>query len=348
MTTPAPRNAEHTVPVSLAAQLVGFVERWHIPADELLEGSGLAEATLQDPLRRLPATTMNALLERARLLTGEPGLGYYLALQKRVSTYGYLGFAAASASSVREALELAVKYAPVFSTALSVELRTDGRHAYLKVGENADLGAARDIVLISMMLGLQTIAGTLTGQRQSGSADVAIPEPNYNARFVHLVPNWRWGQPANRVIIDAAVLDAPVVTADPVSLQLARTLCERALDELGYDAGLVPRVNRALVREQGGFRSLEDVAELLHLSERTLKRRLAAQGFTFSTLVERERKEQALLLLRSARLSIEEIAERLDYSNASTFVRAFRRWTGTTPAAHRRARGGKPRSLSSR
>jgi AraC-like DNA-binding protein len=335
----AVRESEHTVPVTLVAQLAELLKRWHIPSEELLEGSGVSKTVLEDPLGRIAVGTMHALLDRARLLTGEPGLGYYLALQKRVSVYGYLGFAASSAPSVREALQLATRFAPVFSTSISLELRIDGKEAHLRLDENIDLGNVRDMVLISLMLGLQTIAGSLTGKAQeAGSADITIPEPPYQGRFAHLVPRWRFGQPANRIVLDASVLDSPIVTADPMSLKLARALCERALDELGFDTGLVDRVRRTLARDEGGFRSLENVADEIHLSQRTLKRRLAAQGVSFSTLVERERQEQALTLLRSSRFSIEEVAERLDYSNASTFVRAFRRWTGTTPAAYRRGR----------
>jgi AraC-like DNA-binding protein len=328
----------HTVPLYLVSQLVELVERWRVPGDELLTETGMTKKDLEDPLARFPVARMCDLLERARLLTAEPGIGYYSGLQKRVSAYGTVGFAALSASSVREALELAVKFAPVFSTALSLDLRVDGKLASLCLEENADLGAARDVVIISMMLGLQTMFVALTGRAQDGSADLAIREPPYQSRFAHLVPKWRFGQPANRLIVDAASLDSPITTADPTGLRVARRLCERALDELGFDAGLVDRVRRLLAREDGGFRSLDEVAARIHVSERTLKRQLAARGVSFSTLAERERREQAMILLRSFRLSISDVADRLDYATASTFVRAFHRWTGTTPAAYRRAR----------
>ncbi|HLK39898.1 MAG TPA: AraC family transcriptional regulator ligand-binding domain-containing protein [Polyangiaceae bacterium] len=330
-------RALHTVPASLALQLIELVGRWHLPAEELLAGVGL-EKPPDDPMDRVPVPTMCALLERARLLTGEPGLGYYMGLQKRVSVYGYLGFAATSASSVREALELALKFAPMFSRALTIELRTNDGLASLYVHEHADLGSARDIVLISLMFGLHTIAAALTGRAQVGSYEFTFPEPDYYPRFEHLAPRTRFGQPANRILIDAAVLDSPIVTADPTALRLARTLCERQLEELGFDTELVDRVRRLIARDESGFSSLEQVAARIHLSPRTLKRRLAAQGISYSSLLDRERRERALALLRSSRLSIDEVAERLDYSTASTFVRAFHRWTGTTPAAYRRAK----------
>jgi AraC-like DNA-binding protein len=328
----------HSVPLLLVARLVELVARWHIPADELLSGAGLTAKDLEDPLGRFPSSKMRDLLVRARRLTGEPGLGYYQGLQMRASAFGTLGLAVQSAPSVREALDVAVQFAPVFSTVLSLELHVGADVASLRLHENVDLGEARDIVLISMMLGLETVFGALTGRQDGGAADLAIPLPAYQARFAHLAPKWRFGQSENRLVFDAALLDAPIVSADATGLQIARTLCERALDELGFDAGLVERVRRAIPTEEGRVRSLDDVASHLHVSARTLKRRLAAQGVSFSTLVERERREKAMVLLRSFRLSIADVADRLDYTTASAFVRAFHRWTGTTPAAYRRLR----------
>jgi len=325
----------HTVPFFLVSQLVGLVERWHIPGDELLAGTNLAKKALEDPFGRFPITEMCGLLERARLLTGEPGLGYYDGLQKPPAAYGTLGFAALSASSVREALALAVKFAPLFSTALSLDVESRGGSAIVRLEENVDLGTARDIVVISMTMRLQTILNALTGRRRDFAVNLAMPEPPYHSRFAHLVPKWRFGQPANGALLDAATLDSPIVTADPTGFRVAQAICERALNELGFDDGLVDRVRRLLAKDGGGFRSVDEVAERMHVSGRTLKRRLAAQGVSFSTLTEQARHEKAMILLRSGR-SVVDVAHRLGYSTSSAFVRAFHRWTGTTPAAHRR------------
>jgi len=72
------------------------------------------------------------------------------------------------------------------------------------------------------------------------------------------------------------------------------------------------------------------------MSERTLRRRLAGDGLSFSTLVEQQCRDRALLLLRDRTLSLDDISERLSYANVQTFERAFQRWTGMTPAAYRR------------
>ncbi len=334
-----PAAREHTVPAILVRQLVQLVERWQISPEELLTGSVISEVPV-NPLERLPLGAIHSLLERARLLTGEPGLGYHLAQQDRLATYGYVGLAASSAPTVRAALDLAIQFAPLFSSALSLSLRVEGGRAFVRLDENVHLGSVRDIVLIHLMLGLETLVTSLTGRREHGAAEMAIPKPPYQPRFTHLVPRWRFGQPANCFVIAAETLDWPIVAADPLSLDLMRVTCERALEERVVDEGFVGGVRRAIVRESGGTRSLDDVADKMEISPRTLTRRLTEHGAKFSSLVEQVRRDQALLLLRTSTLSVGEIARRLDYANSSTFVRAFRSWLGKTPGEYRRECGG--------
>jgi AraC-like DNA-binding protein len=341
MALTVPLAQQHTVPIALASQLVQLAKRWSVSADDLLSGVGLSRAHIEDPSGRLPVATMCALLERARGLTGEPGLGYYLGLQTRATLYGYLGFAALSAASLGDALSLAVQYAPIFSTALAIDLKVGGGVACIRLEERADLGSVRDIVLINMTLGLREMGRALTGRQLDGCADLAISEPDYQARFAHLVPNVRFGQPANRIVFDATAVDLPVVMADPIALRLAQHQCECELDRLGFDARLAARVRRLIAGDEGVRLSMEQVAGCLDMSPRTLRRRLVEQGVSFAALVDHERRNRALDLLRSSRLSIQDIAIRLEYRTASSFVRAFHRWTGETPATYRRVmRGG--------
>jgi AraC-like DNA-binding protein len=205
----------------------------------------------------------------------------------------------------------------------------------------ADMGAARDVALMSLVVGLKQIAKALTGRDLRGTADISMPEPPYFKRFTHLVPKVRWDQPVTQLVFDSALLDLPLVVPDRVALLLAREQCEKELRALGFDGALVERARRLLPKPDG-FRSLAELAEALRTSPRTLERRLAARGFNYSKLLDQERCEKALLLLRSPEITIEEITERLGYSTVPNFVRAFRRWTGKTPAAYRRGKKAEP------
>lgn len=335
--------SEPSLPAVHVHHLVELVGRWQVGREELLRGLGIDEAGLDDPGTRIPLETIIRLTERAKALTGEPGLGFYLGMKMRISVHGYLGFAAMSAGTLREAAQLAARFAPTRTTAIALHLHEEGGSASLVIEERAPLGAARDVLIFALAVGLWQCGCALTGQVLRGSIDVGFPEPEYFKRFAAAAPGGvRFGQPVNQLLIAPGALDLPLTMADPVALRLAREQCERELDALGQSGKLSGRARALLARSleaapqepgEGGVPSIEEMARQLHVSERTLKRRLAAEGTTYSELVEAERRERAFLLLRSADLSIAEIADRLGYSDAANFTRAFRRWTGQSPRA---------------
>jgi AraC-like DNA-binding protein len=265
-----------------------------------------------------------------------------MGLQARVSAFGHLGFAAMSASTVREAIDLAVQFAPMISTAMGLRLRVESGVASLIVEERADLGSVRDVIVLARLAALWTIAISLTGEDLKGTAETTIAEPPYHGRFEKLVPPITYGRPTNRIVLKAEALDVPLIMADPVAVRLAREHCEKALDSISSGGRLVRTVRQLLSKPDGGFLDLEEVAAAVHMSPSTLKRRLMLQGYSLSTLLQEERRDRALLLLRSQALSIDDVADRLGYSSVQNFARAFRRWTGTTPAAYRQSCAGSP------
>jgi AraC-like DNA-binding protein len=129
--------------------------------------------------------------------------------------------------------------------------------------------------------------------------------------------------------------------ADPAALQLARRQCERQLDAVSASGRLVKTVRRLLWDREGGVREPHEIAKAVHLSPRTLRRKLAMHGSSLSSLLSEERRERAMSLLRSSELSLEQIADMLAYGSVQNFTRAFRQWTGETPAAYRRQMSGR-------
>jgi AraC-like DNA-binding protein len=328
---------EPSLPAVHALHLAELVERWNVPAEQLLGELGWSLQGLSDPTARLSIAEFERLIQRARALTGEPGLGFHLGLKMRISVYGYVGFAAMTAANLGQALQLACQFAPTRSTALALRLEQHEREASLVIDETCSLGEARDVIVISFLVGLSRIGNTITGQELHGSADFAFAEPAYFRGFEALLPGRvRFSRPAHRLTFDAALLDLPLVQSDPAALSLAREQCERELDELRRRGGLVARVDSLLLRREGGYRTLAELAQLLHLSARTLKRKLKEQGTSYSDRLEQARRSEATRLLASDS-SIEQIAAWLGYSDAANFTRAFRRWTGQTPAATRSA-----------
>jgi AraC-like DNA-binding protein len=328
------------LPASHALHVVELVARWKVSDRELLGDLGLRKEDLATPNLTLPLPIYIRLIERARALTGEEALGFYLGLQMSLSAHGYLGFAVMSAPTLRDALSLAIQYAPTRTTALALRLDVGPSTAALVIEECLDLGTARDALLLALLVGVWQMGNTLLRRVVTESVvEVAFPEPAYYARFRDVQPRVRFGRPANRLVFDAALLEQPLASADPASLLLAQEQCDRQLDSFATRAPFVDRVRSLLLRRDRGVRSFEELAAAVKLSPRTLRRRLAAARVSFSELLEETRRDRAFVLLRSPRISTKDVAEQVGYSNVANFMRAFRRWTGQTPAAFRRESG---------
>ena len=140
------------------------------------------------------------------------------------------------------------------------------------------------------------------------------------------------------VLISNALLDAPLPQADA---QLAQVLHEHARERL---AALSARteLGQALrtwvaAQLQTHLPTRAQAARVLGLTERTLARRLQAQGSSFSAVLDEARREVALQALAHTQRPLAEIGQALGYAEPSVFNRAVRRWTGSTPGAWRLA-----------
>ena len=320
--------------------LLNAVRPWGVTACDLLDELGLDESLVEEPDARLSPAQVIALVRRARQLTKEPGLGIWLGIATHANTFGYVSFASQSAATLGHSIDLTIRYSAIFSTMLGFRLnRVDGI-AGLVLDEHCDLGEARETLLLGALVGVRTVGCMLTGREPWRPIDMAMPEPPYYRRLAHLVPELRFDQPVSQIVLLESDLELPLLTPDRGALRRATEKCEEELRALGVYAAIEERTLDVLSKRDG-LLSFDEVASKLGLSSRTYKRRLSQAGITFSEIVEKARRERALLLLRSPALSLDEIADRLGYSTVSNLVRAFRRWTGMTPAAYRREVSGR-------
>ncbi|MBV6574014.1 helix-turn-helix transcriptional regulator, partial [Acinetobacter baumannii] len=142
--------------------------------------------------------------------------------------------------------------------------------------------------------------------------------------------------PHLNISFDKKYLGLKLVNADPIARQIAINQCEAELSALGERHRLAMRVRDILSNSEHHYLSIENVAEYLHMSDRTLKRQLAAEGTSFSTLVDEVRYRHATSLLSRTDYSLEQIADELGYSDVANFSRAFKRWSGRSPSNWRK------------
>jgi AraC-like DNA-binding protein len=340
-----------TVPGTYANLLVDVVARWGISPEQLLAGSGIEPEQMIGLLWHLDEATFAHLLKRALMLTGEPGLGFHLGLQMKISCHGLLGFAAMIAADIRAALDIAQQFVRIQSSTLSLRLEVEQKTAYfyfdyLPMPRGTDgvnplsAYAFNEVMSIFLVLGFATMGEAVTGQRLTGGADVQFARPDYFDQFEHLLPGQlNFNQPQTRLIFPASYLDLPLIMADPVTTRIAHEQCKRSLHNLLGDRHISRLVRDLIYDDASGFRAAPIVAAKLNISERTLQRQLLAEGQSFRDMVDELRQQKAHALLQHPDLTLESIAETLSYTDVTSFSRAFKRWTGVSPGEYRKSHG---------
>ncbi|HJR90142.1 MAG TPA: AraC family transcriptional regulator [Aeromicrobium sp.] len=303
---------------------------------ELFDAAGIAPDAIADPDGRLTAMQAGSLLLRGMELTGEPGFGYEIGLRSSLTSHGVMAFGLLTSATLRDAIELGVEYGHVRLPMLQLQLVEDGVQAGVDVQQTFPVGAVRQCLFDLFLVGLARMTPALTG-RAMDTVELWFegPEPEHFARYRDRLPPARFGTGVNQIRFAAEFLDLPFDTANEVASQVAQQQLAGELTRIGLSGeDLLGRVRAQLAA--GGSFALIDVARAMHVSPRTLKRRLSEHGVTFHALVSDLRRAEAMRLLRHSVLTVEQIGAQLGYSDAGNFCRAFKRWTGTTPGAFRR------------
>ena len=303
---------------------------------ELLDAAGLSRSQFVDTDGRLTAMQAGLLLHHALQLTEEPGLGYEIGLRSSLTSHGVMALGLLTSATLRQAIELGAEYGHVRMPMMQLTLVADGGgQAGIDVQQTMPLGAVRQCLFDMYLAGLARMSPVLTGQPMD-TVELWFEgaEPPHFARYRDRLPPVRFGTGVNQIRFAAELLDLPIDTANEVASRAVQEQLAGELTRMGLsDDDLVVRV-RALLSAGGTF-GLGDVAQALHVSPRTLRRRLSNHGMTFHRLVSDVRRAEAIRLLRHSVLPVEQIGAHLGYSDPGNFCRAFKRWTGSTPGVFR-------------
>jgi AraC-like DNA-binding protein len=166
-----------------------------------------------------------------------------------------------------------------------------------------------------------------------------IAPPSYAAGFGEIFGvEPLFGRPANLMVFDSAELERPLPQSNSHTLSICEAQCRALVTRRRARTGIAHDVRERLIRVNGAPAGIDEVAEGLNMSVRTLRRRLTEAGTSYRELLDEVRHALAEELLGTTPLSVSDVAVRLGYGESSSFIYAFKRWTGTTPAAFQRGR----------
>lgn len=292
---------------------------------------------------RIPHVQANRVLSLAVRLTGRADLGVLAAQAAEPGHFDLVEFAARTQGTLQEAIETIQRLLPVLHDGMDMrlELGRELSRVTLRLAPGMRLHAAGyDFMVASLLIA----ARRQTGEPELGLAKIELPyaAPSGEPALARLVRcPIEFDAPCMALEFASVGLGLPMLRADQSVGGPLRAMAERVA------RGTAERVRSALeqaVREQlraqlaRGELTAPTLARQLHVSERTLRRKLLAEGLSVRALLDDERREAALRLLADERTSTEQVASELGFSAAQAFHRAFRRWTGETVHSYRARR----------
>jgi len=323
-----------SVSVTLVRGLIEALKHTDADADALIAAAGIDAALLEDVTARIDEAQYDRLHELALDATDDPALGLHLAERGRLGAFHLIGFLAEHCRTIRDALGVLSRYRRLLSDAPPPVLAEEGDAAILTL--HFVEGSARGNRLRAEF--------GVTAVVRIGQATLGLTEAPLRVEFCHHAPPYadeytrilqcpvEFGRDAHRIHLRRAILDQPQIHANRDLFHLLESRAASDLASLESTRPLSVRARAVIVEHYDGTRpAMEEVARRLGISERSLRRRLHDEGKSFADVVDDALAELARHLLHDPSLTIQEVADRLGFSEPSAFHRAFKRWTGLTP-----------------
>lgn len=321
----------------LFKQLMSELEKAKVSQDKLFSNSRLSPLT--EPKRGQPVLAgveSLVLLETAVKLTGDPSLVIRLGQQIGIDSYGTFGFALMSCANLRESLDLLLRYGKVFFEPGWEAHEHDGG-LLLRLNMKGAAPAQHQLLAELCFSQLNTIGSSLyRAQIEGAEIHFNFPRPSHVASYESaLIAVIRFDCEYSQLFLPSSVLDTPVRTANSSDHVVFHQQCEEMLRGLNSVEKTTTAVRHLLMQSAGEFLDISQVAERLHISERTLRRRLNEESTSFRATFDEIRDLLAREYLADTALAVADIAHLLDYSETVNFRRAFVRWNGVTPSEYR-------------
>ena len=295
---------------------------------------------------RITAAQMELLSGHAMQELDDESLGWS---HRRLpwGSYGMLIRASLSAPTLGVALKRWCRHHGLIcdNVALRVEAGPGpGEDAAIVLEEREPLGQGREFCMVSLLRNLHGVACWLIDSRlglQAAEFPYAAPPhadvyPLIFPGPIVFAPPGDPAAPAQaRLRLDRRYLELPIRRDEKALRQMLQRALPLTVLPYRRDRLLVRQVRQALLQQPEAAHNAAALAALLHLSARTLHRQLKEEGTSLQALKDEVRREHAVDLLHRSRQPIKQVAAAVGFLNEKSFSRAFKGWTGHTPAAYR-------------
>jgi AraC-like DNA-binding protein len=307
------------------------------PAGEILKNVNLPAKEVYSSKARISLKQLLTACQNAVRLSRDPHLAYRIGASIHISTYGMYGFAILCCPDFRKTMQFATRYHMLATPLAEIGFSEENGSAIWAIEPN--LHAATDPALYrfitEMQIGIhislmRDIMGPAFAPDEvclayPEAGDAGFPKDELRCRV-------SFARPENKIVFRSAWLEQEASLGNKTTYPSIVALCDDLLDDLTLRIGVAGKVRDLLLADFANPPTSSAAAKLLGMNDRSLRRKLRRQGLSYRGLLDELRTQIALKYLRTTRLSNDDIALALGFSDAANFRRAFHRWTNKVPS----------------
>lgn len=332
-------SAYPPIPVHYISHINTYLESKGINTDVWLKSADLNKTDIIEDRISLKYPVYQKLIESAIHLVSENDFGLRLGGSLSINSHGVLGFALLNCASLRDVLDLFSRYLTTRTPLLNMMQIDEGNHLKLELIELYDITPIRRCFLEVVVVTIANVLNMMLPEsRVLLSTSLPYPSPDYQEAYQQALecPVY-FGQASASLLLNKALLDAPLPRTDQQSFFQAKLICEQELLKVNQLQSLSSQVRLLLMNSREHFLSLQQVADKLNVTPRTLHRRLEKEQSSFQSILEDVRFTLAKQYLLHHQHSVKQVAYLLGYADVANFRRAFKRWQGNSPSAFRQS-----------
>ena len=335
---------KQSVAAGIIKNLLDYSEQRGADRVAILNQVGLSEEDLVDQDARIPLDSYKTVLRACKLATGEPALPMVYTIDTRLEDISIVGLIIHSSSSMADSMTQLNRYSRLM---VEVDVMEAGER-FSVVPEGTDIWIVDNRPEPNSFFELTEVAFArfigefrrhFPDQPFALAIEVTHPAPGHADRYKEILQcDVTFDAPRNALQMDPVWLTTEWDVDQSYVFGIFTEKADALLAELEAEDSIRARIESLLLPLlHTGELSADSVAEALGMSRQTLYRRLKDEGVTFANVVDDLRLRMATDYLNARKVSVNETAYLVGFSEASSFVRAFRRWTGQTPAEFRKA-----------
>jgi AraC-like DNA-binding protein len=326
-----------TVSNLVTSQKVAAMAALGLDMDRILGLAGLPSARFEDPHGRLPTEVIPPLWAAAIHVSGDPAVALRVGTQLQAGALGSFEYLLRNSETLRETVDRADRFMKLMDDMARVRIVESGDVVALRVHRTGghpfppqDIECWFAAVLSFARKDIPTLYLRAVHFTHAAPTSPALYAKHFGCPV-------RFEADHDEMHMPAAMLQERAPHADPNLGRVLQEHTEHLLSQLPRADPFVYAVRSKLLEQlRSGAPDPSSVARALHVSERTLRRRLQAEGTGYQALLEDLRMQLARQYVGETNQGYEVIARRLAFSDSSAFFRAFKRWTGTTPSQFRK------------